>query len=153
VHKVDEQVILKRFDELTMRELYALLKLRQDVFIVEQACAFPDIDGKDPIAMHLLMYLDNELVGYTRLFDMGQSYADALAIGRVVVAPKARGTGMSYTLMKHSIVRAFQCFGKNDIKIGAQAHLAKMYGKLGFVQSSDEYDEDGIAHIEMLYKV
>ena len=153
MHKVDEQVILKCFDELTMRELYELLKLRQDVFIVEQDCAFPDIDGKDPIALHLLMYRDRRLVGYTRLFDVGQSYSDALASGRVVVAPEARGTGLSYALMKHSIDRAFQCFGKNDIKIGAQAHLENMYGKLGFVQSSDEYDEDGIAHIEMLYKV
>jgi ElaA protein len=132
--------------------MYQILKLRQDVFVVEQDCAFPDIDGIDPEVWHFYGVNNDEVVAYTRLIDTGVSYPNALSIGRVVVAPGARGTGLSYELMERSILEVRKLFGNQDIKIGAQSHLAGMYGKLGFIQSSDEYLEDGIPHITMTLK-
>ncbi|RMA81333.1 GNAT family N-acetyltransferase [Umboniibacter marinipuniceus] len=137
------------FAGLSAKHMYQILKLRQDVFVVEQDCAFPDIDGIDPDVWHFYAVDDDEVVAYTRLIDAGISYPGAISIGRVVVAPAARGNGFSYELMDRSILQARTLFGNQPIKIGAQSHLAGMYGKLGFAQSSDEYLEDGIPHIEM----
>ena len=140
------------FAELSAKHMYQILKLRQDVFVVEQDCAFPDIDGIDPEVWHFYGVDNDEVVAYTRLIDTEVSYPNALSIGRVVVAPGARGTGLSYELMERSILEVRKLFGNQDIKIGAQSHLAGMYGKLGFIQSSDEYLEDGIPHITMTLK-
>jgi len=149
----ENSYVLKDFASLCTQELHDILKLRQDVFVVEQNCPFHDIDGNDHLAYHLMMYQGDALVGYTRLFNAGESYSDALAIGRVVVSPDCRGRGLSYELMKVSIVEALKLYGSQNIKIGAQAHLESMYENVGFKRSSDEYDEDGIAHIEMTYYV
>ncbi|WP_298636187.1 GNAT family N-acetyltransferase [uncultured Umboniibacter sp.] len=140
------------FAELSAKHMYQILKLRQDVFVVEQDCAFPDIDGIDPEVWHFYGVDNDEVVAYTRLIDAGISYSAALSIGRVVIVPEARGTGLSYELMERSIIEVRKLFGNHDIKIGAQSHLAGMYGKLGFIQSSDEYLEDGIPHITMTLK-
>jgi ElaA protein len=143
------QWIVKTFGELTTTELYALLRLRSEVFVVEQACAFQDMDDTDQLAVHVMGYIDNELAAYTRLFGPGIKYEYA-SIGRVVTSQKARGTGAGRLLMEYSIAIVEERFGKAPIKIGAQQYLQKFYTSLGFVKSSEMYMEDGIPHIEMI---
>jgi ElaA protein len=144
------QWIVKTFEELTTTELYALLRLRSEVFVVEQNCVFQDLDGSDEKAVHLLGYdADQELVAYTRLFKAGIKYAEA-SIGRVVTSKKVRGSGAGRELMEQSIATLEHLFGKGPIKIGAQQYLQKFYTSLGFVQSSEMYLEDDIPHIEMI---
>ena len=137
------------FVSLSAEHMYQVLLLRQSVFIVEQNCAFPDIDGIDPEVLHFYAVDNKRIVAYTRLIDIDISYPGATSIGRVVVAPDYRGRGLSYDLMERSIAQARASFGEYPIKIGAQSHLKHMYEKMGFVQSSDEYVEDDILHIEM----
>jgi ElaA protein len=132
------------FAELTVAELYAIVELRERVFVVEQACVYLDADGLDPQARHLWAD-DGGVVAYARIVPAGAKYAE-LSIGRVVIAPVARGTGLGRELMQ----RAIALCGGATIRIGAQAHLQKFYGELGFVPASDVFDEDGIPHIEML---
>jgi ElaA protein len=144
------QWIVKTFEELTNTELYALLRLRSEVFVVEQECIFPDMDNSDQQAVHVLGYdEEGELVAYTRLFSPGIKY-DQASIGRVVTAQKVRGTGAGRALMEQSIAMVEARFGKGPIKIGAQQYLQKFYTSLGFVQSSEMYLEDKIPHIEMI---
>ncbi|GAA3953735.1 GNAT family N-acetyltransferase [Chitinophaga oryziterrae] len=143
------QWIVKTFEELTTTELYALLRLRSEVFVVEQACAFQDMDDTDQLAVHVMGYIDDELAAYTRLFGPGIKYVYA-SIGRVVTSPKVRGSGAGRLLMEYSIATVEERFGKAPIKIGAQQYLQKFYTSLGFVQSSEMYLEDGIPHIEMI---
>jgi ElaA protein len=139
----------KAFDELTVRELYELLALRSRVFVVEQACIFLDLDGKDADARHLLgVDADGALVAYARLFGPGASYAEA-SIGRVVTSPEARKKGYGEDLMHQAIARARARYG-GPIRIGAQRYLERFYGRLGFVVQGEPYDEDGIPHVEMV---
>lgn len=140
---------LKNFDSLTTHELYNILRLRSEVFVVEQNCIFLDMDDKDQVSWHLMGWQDNELAGYTRLVPAGISFAEP-SIGRVVTSPRVRGTGLGVDLMKKSIEEIKKLFGDAPIRIGAQFHLKKFYESLGFTQSSEIYDEDGIDHIEML---
>ena len=140
---------LKKFEQLSVQELYELLRLRTEVFVVEQNCVFQDMDNKDQSSYHLLGWKDNVLVAYTRIVPTGISYDDAPSIGRVVTSPAARGEGIGRLLMDHSINELFRVYGVSPIKIGAQLYLKKFYESLGFEQSSDIYDEDGIDHIEM----
>ena len=140
---------LKKFDGLTTIELYALLQLRNEVFVVEQNCAYQDADDKDQKSFHLMGWDGDTLAAYTRIIPAGISYAEA-SIGRVVTSPRYRGAGAGKTLMQLSISNTFGLFNCNAIKIGAQLYLRKFYESLGFVQSSDEYLEDNIPHIEML---
>lgn len=140
----------KKFDELTAHELYAILQLRNIVFIVEQNCAYPDIDNKDQQSQHYMGWKEGVLVAYTRLLPPGVSYS-CCSIGRVVTAPSARGEGTGRLLMEKSIQKCTELFGDGSIKIGAQLYLKKFYESLGFRQTSEIYDEDGIDHIEMLY--
>jgi len=140
--------VLKKFQELTPDELYALLRLRAEVFVVEQTCAFQDLDNKDQPSYHLLGYLQDELVAYTRLVPPGISYT-AASIGRVVTSPAHRKKGFGKLLMQESIKICDQLFGKNTIMIGAQCYLIEFYSSLGFVPSGEVYLEDGIEHIEM----
>ena len=142
--------ICKKFDELTPHELYAILQLRNIVFAVEQNCIYPDMDDKDQNCYHLMGWLDNKLVAYTRLVPKGISYPDYPAIGRVVTSPVIRRTGGGKELMQLSIQKCYELFGNTTIKIGAQLYLKKFYESLGFVQSGGVYDEDGIDHIEMI---
>jgi ElaA protein len=146
--------ITKTFEELTTRELYAILRLRSEVFVVEQNCVFQDMDNADQLAMHIMGFddVENELVAYTRLFGPGIKF-DMCSIGRVVTSPRARRTGMGRKLMEHSIAVVEDRFGKVPIKIGAQQYLEKFYASFGFKQSSEMYLEDDIPHIEMIREV
>jgi len=141
--------ITKTFNDLTVHELYAILRLRSEVFVVEQNCVFQDMDNKDQTSWHLMGWEKDKLVAYTRLIPPGMSYEMA-SIGRVITLQTARGTGIGKQLMEKSIEEAERLFGKAPIKIGAQLYLREFYQSLGFIQSSDVYDEDGIDHIEMI---
>lgn len=139
----------KRFDELTARELYAILQLRNEVFVVEQQCIFQDADNKDQLALHLMGWKDALLEGYTRLVPAGIIYPET-SIGRVVTSPKCRGNGTGRKLMQQSIHEIYSTWGKQPIRIGAQLYLKKFYESLGFQQISELYKEDGIDHIQMI---
>ena len=140
----------KPFHALTLAELYALLQLRSEVFVVEQTCAFQDIDGQDQVAYHLLGHSEEgELVAYTRLFGAGISYPEA-SIGRVVVSPKARRFGLGRELLQQSIAAIATLFGEQPIQIGAQLYLKDFYESFGFQQVGEGYLEDGIPHIHMV---
>lgn len=141
--------ICKPFNALTPFELYDLLRLRSEVFVVEQNCVFLDMDNKDQAAYHLMGYSKNELVATTRLLEKNTAYK-LMSIGRVVTSPKHRGTGVGKALMDESIKRCYALFGEADIKIGAQLYLRKFYESFGFYQSSEMYLEDDIEHIEMI---
>lgn len=140
----------KPFDALTLAELYALLQLRSEVFVVEQACAFQDIDGHDPAALHLLGHTAaGELAAYARLFDAGRSYAQ-VSIGRVVTSPRYRRQGLGRQLLLQALTQCEAQFGSQPIKIGAQLYLRAFYESFGFAQQGEGYLEDGIPHIYML---
>jgi len=147
--------VTKTFEELTTQELYAFLRLRSEVFVVEQQCVFQDMDNADQLAVHIMGYddaLDNELVAYTRIFGPGIKF-DMCSIGRVVTSPRARGNGSGRKLMEYSIQTVQDRFGKVPIKIGAQLYLEKFYTSLGFKKSSEIYLEDNIEHIEMIREI
>ena len=141
--------LLKKFEELTPFELYAILQLRNEVFVVEQNCVFQDADDKDQRCYHLLGFGNKKLVAYTRLVPPGEIYKQA-SIGRVVTSPSVRKNGSGKELMKRSIESVYSLFGKQPIKIGAQLYLKKFYESFGFTQISDVYLEDGIEHIYMV---
>jgi ElaA protein len=142
--------ITKPFADLTLAELYALLQLRSEVFVVEQTCPFQDIDGLDQAAYHLLGHTETgELAAYARLFDAGYSYPEA-SIGRVVTSPRYRRHGLGRQLLSHSLAQGEALFGPQPIQIGAQLYLKAFYESFGFVQQGDGYLEDGIPHIHML---
>lgn len=143
--------ILKKFDELTTAELYAILQLRSKVFIVEQNCVYLDPDGKDQQAWHLTGTDDNMLIAYSRILAPGVTYPDP-AIGRVVILPSKRRAGLGKELMERSIEHCEQLFGKNSITLSAQVYLKKFYESLGFTGMGDEYLDDGILHIKMTRK-
>jgi ElaA protein len=142
---------LKHFKELSADELYNVLQLRNEVFVVEQDCVFQDADDKDRNCYHLMGISNNKLVAYTRLVPPGLIYNEA-SIGRVVTSPSARGSGAGKELMEKSIHHLYILFGHQPIKIGAQLYLKKFYESFGFVQSGEVYLEDGIRHIHMLKK-
>ena len=139
---------IKPFAELSGQEVYEILRLRSEVFIVEQICIYQDIDSKDQKAIHVLGYSGNELAAYCRLFDAG-SYFDEASIGRVIVAPKFRENKWGHDLMKVAIDGVKQYFDKNQITISAQMYLQKFYENHGFVKTSEMYLEDDIPHIQM----
>ena len=139
----------KPFNELKPQELYAILQLRNEVFVVEQNCVFQDADGKDEYAWHLMCWKDDRLIAYTRLLPKGVSYTNA-SIGRVVTSHIARASGIGKELMDKSIVFIYNNWGKQAIQIGAQLYLKKFYERFGFQQTSEIYLEDGIDHIEMI---
>ncbi|MEO7306339.1 MAG: GNAT family N-acetyltransferase [Ferruginibacter sp.] len=141
--------IIKEFAELTTAELYTIMQLRNEVFVVEQDCVYQDADGKDQRSMHFCGWDGEKLAAYTRLIPPGISYTEA-SIGRVVTAPEYRNTGAGRKLMEESIKHTLNQFNTDSIRIGAQVYLAKFYLSLGFIQSSPEYLEDGIPHIEMI---
>lgn len=143
--------VCKSFAELSVEELYAVLQLRSEIFVVEQNCTFQDMDGKDSEGFHLMGFEGYTLVAYTRLLPPGVSYKEP-SIGRVVVKLSARGNRAGKRLMEESIQRCYNLFGKQPIKIGGQLYLKAFYESLGFEQCSDVYDEDGIAHIKMIKK-
>lgn len=142
------------FDALQPRTLYALLRLRSAVFVVEQSCVFQDLDGADPACMHLLGErlipgCAPELLASARLVPAGLKYPEA-SIGRVVTAPATRGSGLGHALVAESVRCLHRLWGVQPIRIGAQAHLQSFYRQHGFEPVGDLYDEDGIAHTDML---
>lgn len=143
---------VKKFDQLTPHELYAALRLRSEVFVVEQNCVFLDMDDKDQSSWHVFGWQDELLIAYTRLVPAGISYTEP-SIGRVVTSPKMRKSGAGRILMQRSIEYCYNFFGKTSIRIGAQLYLQRFYESFGFQQSSEMYLEDGIEHIEMLLPV
>ncbi len=137
------------FDALSASELYAVLQLRTEVFVVEQACVFQDMDGSDTQALHVLGTSGDQLVAYARCFPAGIKFSEA-SIGRVITRLTTRGTSMGHELMRQAIACVTQQWGAQPIRIGAQARLEKFYLQHGFVTSGAPYIEDGIPHIEML---
>ena len=143
------QFKIKRFNELSASELYQLLQLRSEVFVMEQNCVYQDIDGKDEKALHLLGKIDNKVVAYSRIFK-AKDYFDNASIGRVAIAEKFRAQKWGHQLMQEAISGIENNFGIQSITISAQLYLKKFYESHGFVQIGETYLEDGIPHIEML---
>lgn len=139
----------KSFEELSKLELYTVLGLRSEVFIIEQHCNYQDIDGKDLKSNHLMAWYDEELAAYTRILPPDVSFKEA-SIGRVLTAAKYRGLGIGTALMQKSIEKVYATYGKQPIRIGAQLYLQRFYEDLGFIKCSAEYLEDRIPHIEMI---
>ena len=135
----------KSFQELSVDELYSILQLRSEVFVVEQNCVYQDIDGKDLKGYHLMCYADGRLAGYTRLLPAGISYRE-VSIGRVVIGAQYRGLKLGKQLMEQSIIACGELFEYPAIRISAQAHLSGFYNTLGFEEVGEPYDEDGIPH-------
>lgn len=144
-------IIIKTFHELSAQELYAMLQLRSEVFVVEQNCVYQDIDGKDQKAIHILGIKNDKIVAYTRIFKPGD-YFEYASIGRVVVAKTERQHKYGYDIMNASIGAIEKEFKEHIIKISAQAYLKSFYNNLGFKQIGEEYLEDDIPHIAMIRK-
>ncbi|MBO4107075.1 GNAT family N-acetyltransferase [Streptococcus suis] len=141
---------IKAFDQLSLQELYTILTLRTNVFVVEQACPYPEVDGKDPKSLHILGTDNGELVAYLRILPAGLSY-DVVSIGRVVIKPSHRGRGLGRPMMEKAIHYITNEWKESQIKIGAQAYLEKFYQSLGFKPVSEVYLEDDIPHLDMVY--
>lgn len=139
---------IKAFEELSVYELYDILKLRSEIFVVEQNCVYLDLDGKDKIALHLFGEYEGKIVAHARLFKAGISFDNA-SIGRVTVDANYRDKKWGHDLMREAIAGILHHFGERKITIGAQLYLKKFYESHGFVQSSEMYLEDDIPHIEM----
>ena len=140
---------IKTFEELNLHELYELLQLRAEVFVVEQDCVYQDIDGKDEKALHVLGYEDDRLVAYTRIFPPGIYFAEA-AIGRVVVRESSRKNKYGHEILKASVKAIEDHFNTKSIKLSAQTYLTKFYESHGFSRVGEGYLEDGIPHIAMI---
>lgn len=143
----------KFFTDLSNFELYKILQLRSEVFIVEQNCAYQDLDNKDLKAYHYSGWENGNIIAYTRLFPIGVSYEDAASIGRVVTAKSVRGKNIGKQLMKNSIDEIYHLFGEVPIRISAQRYLKNFYESFSFIQKSGVYMEDGIEHISMLHDI
>ena len=141
--------VYKSFEELTTNELYTILALRSEVFIVEQNCVYQDVDGKDKKSFHLMAWNGNELIAYTRIVPPGISFSEA-SIGRVITSARYRGLGIGVTLLEKSIHHTLESYQTHQIRIGAQLYLQKFYEGFGFIAQGEEFLEDGIPHIEML---
>ena len=143
------KVIVKTFDELTNYELYELLQLRSEVFVVEQDCVYQDLDGKDSKALHIIGKKGENIVAYTRCFKPGIYFEDA-SIGRVVVDEKHRKFKLGHEIMKASIKAIRDHYKTEKIKLSAQTYLAHFYKSHGFHEVGEGYLEDGIPHIAMI---
>jgi ElaA protein len=143
----------KTFAQLSTRELYDILKIRQDVFVIEQQCIYPDIDDADKSASHLFAYNDQgtEISLYLRLFEPGFK-SEEVSIGRILTSEASRGRGLGKALVAKALQVIESEYPNHDIKISAQVYLAQFYRDFDFVTTSEPYDEDGIQHIDMLRK-
>lgn len=139
------------WEELSKTELYDVLSLRSEVFVVEQTCIYQDIDQKDKKAYHVLGKQNNQIVAYTRIFAQGDYFKET-SFGRAVTSPKIRGKGLGHALVKQTLSYMNQLFSKQTIKISAQAHLLPFYSKHGFQAEGETYLEDGIPHIAMFVR-
>ncbi|CAM3219470.1 GNAT family N-acetyltransferase [Filibacter tadaridae] len=138
------------FDELSGRQVYEILKLRVNVFVVEQSCAYHEIDDHDYGAIHICCLDGQELVAYARLLPAGVKYKEP-SIGRVIIKEDHRGTGLAHTLMERSMHYILSSWKPDEIRLQAQTHLSGFYGKHGFDKVSEPYDEDGIPHVDMIF--
>lgn len=144
-------ITAKYYDQLTKDELYSILQLRSEVFVVEQDCVYQDIDGKDDKALHVMGFDGALLVAYTRCFPAGIYFEEA-AIGRVVVRDASRKFGYGREIMEASIDEINKRFGNQSIRVSAQTYLDKFYRDLGFIPEGEGYLEDGIPHMSMVLK-
>ena len=142
-------ISVKSFEELTTVELYELLQLRSEIFVVEQDCVYQDLDGKDQKALHIIGTKNNKTVAYARVFNAGDYLAQA-SIGRVMVKDGERKHGYGFEIMKASIKAIEEHFGKTSIALSAQTYLKRFYNSLGFLEKGGEYLEDGIPHVLMV---
>ena len=143
------EIKVKRFSELLTQELYDLLQLRSEIFVVEQDCVYQDLDGKDQKALHILGYKSGKIVAYTRVFKQGDYFKET-SIGRVVVQENERQYKYGYAIMKASIEAIKKHYNTTEIKISAQTYLKRFYNNLEFKEVGEEYLEDGIPHINMI---
>ncbi|MGJ8692194.1 MAG: GNAT family N-acetyltransferase [Thalassotalea sp.] len=143
---------IKKFSEFTNNELYDIIKLRIDVFVVEQRCYYPELDNldKSPETLHLFCYQHNHLAAYLRILPKHTSYIEHISIGRVVIAKNARGAGLGHKLIEQALALCGEHFPAQSIKISAQAHLESFYQIHGFERVTDVYLEDNIPHIGMI---
>ena len=137
-----------RFDDLTARKLYEVLKLRVDVFVVEQNCPYPELDNLDQQSVHLLYSEKGEVLAYARLVPANVKY-DLPSIGRVIVHESARGRGLAKKLLERSIDYLLEEWQAQGIQLQGQVYLQEFYESFGFQSISDSYDEDGIPHVDM----
>ncbi|MBL4905051.1 MAG: GNAT family N-acetyltransferase [Flavobacteriaceae bacterium] len=145
------EFIVKKFSELTTSELYEILALRSEVFVVEQDCVYLDVDGKDQEALHVFGTKDNKIIAYTRIFKPGDYFKNA-SIGRVVVQQNQRKFKYGHELITASIQVINNSFNTKEITLSAQTYLVKFYNSHGFITVGEEYLEDDIPHIEMVLK-
>ncbi len=138
------------FAQLPVDTLYAVLQLRSAVFVVEQNCLFQDMDGSDPLAVHLMGWRADQLLAYARCFAPGIQYAEA-SIGRIATRLDARGAGLGHQLVQESLQLVRMTWGPQAIRIGAQARLKDFYRTHGFIDTGINYVEDGIDHVEMVW--
>ena len=143
------EVITKSFEELNKEELYQLLALRAEVFVVEQDCAYQDVDGKDLKALHVLGKLGTKLIGYARIFPPG-AYFEEASMGRIVIQKDHRSSGLGKEIVLAAQQSVFDYFKTQKIRLSAQSYLQEFYKELGYHSSGEEYLEDGIPHIAML---
>lgn len=142
---------IKKFNELTTKELYEILKVRAEVFVVEQNCVYQDLDSKDEVSYHLFLEDNSEIIAYLRILPKGISYLET-SIGRVLTKAIYRKKGLSKEIVQKAIDFIIDILEEKEIKISAQAYLQKFYKSFGFKPISGIYLEDGIEHIEMLYQ-
>lgn len=140
--------VKKKWSEVSSEELYSVLRLRSEVFVVEQDCVYQDIDNKDQIAIHLLGYINKELIAYSRLFNEGDYFKET-SFGRAIIKKEKRGQGYGDELIKESLKTIKNYYGNKKVKISAQAHLKTFYSKHAFIAKGKEYLEDGIPHVSM----
>jgi ElaA protein len=141
---------LKTFDELSRQELYAILKLRNVVFIIEQNCPYDDIDGKDQMSHHFFCIEEESVIAYARMFAPGVIYKE-VCLGRICTSKHVRSQGVGKELMQKTLEQAAQLYPEQAIRISAQRYLKKFYEDFGFQVVSEVYLEDGIEHFQMLY--
>lgn len=139
-----------KFDDLTLEQLYEIMAVRQEVFVVEQDCPYLDADGKDKYCYHILGYENDRLVAYSRLVPIGISYRDSVSIGRILTTEKGRRRQIGKALVQYSIEETNRLFQPKKITISAQCYLIKFYEKFGFQVVGEEYLEDDIPHIKMI---
>ena len=143
------QTIIKKWEDLSKEEVERIFRLRSEVFVVEQECAYQDVDGKDAEADHLLLYENDILCGYTRIFPKNTYFKEA-SFGRTVVKKKHRGKGYGHILVKESL-NHLKKKSESNVKISAQSYLTKFYAFHGFTPKGNEYLEDNIPHTAMFY--
>lgn len=144
------EISIKKFEELTIDELYDILQLRSEVFVVEQDCVYQDIDGKDRKALHVIGRLNNQIIAYTRCFAPGYYFNEA-AIGRVVVSKEYRNHDFGHEIMKASLAAIKEHYQTSEIKLSAQTYLVRFYESHGFQTQGEGYLEDGIPHVGMVF--